>query len=461
MASILHLALLLLSIASQQVLAAKRHHTINVESLLSSAMCSRAPAAPATPASHPGGGSSLQIVRRSCPTTGALKTVSDHYTTILRRDHHRVQSIHRRLGEPRRPTTIPARLGLPFHTYEYVVTIGIGTPPRNLTVLFDTGSDLTWVQCTPCSSSCYHQEEPLFDPSKSSTYAHVACSAEECNNGDSQETSCAEGWCRYTTKYSDESHSGGNLAYETVTLLPLAPPATRVVFGCSDESSDFNDMSVAGLLGLGRGEWSIPSQIRQNYGSSFSYCLPPHGSSTGYLTFGAALQSQANLTFTPLKPDPDFYLVDLTGISVNGADLPLPADAFSARVVIDSGTVITRLEPTAYSLLRNEFMRHMLGYTVVRVKGLDTCYDVTGRDVVTVPRVALEFGGGARIDVDASGILIVAAASGASVACLAFAPLPPDVSRISAIIGNMQQRAYTVVFDVEGGRVGFGANGCS
>jgi hypothetical protein len=44
----------------------------------------------------------------------------------------------------------PARLGLPFHSHEYVVTIGIGTPRRNLTVLFDTGSDLSWVQCTTC-----------------------------------------------------------------------------------------------------------------------------------------------------------------------------------------------------------------------------------------------------------------------------------------------------------------------
>lgn len=45
---ILHLALLLLSITSQQVLAARQQdrHTISVQSLLSSSMCSSASAAP-------------------------------------------------------------------------------------------------------------------------------------------------------------------------------------------------------------------------------------------------------------------------------------------------------------------------------------------------------------------------------------------------------------------------------
>jgi hypothetical protein len=50
-------------------------------------------------------------------------------------------------------------------TNNYIVTIGQGTPARHFTVEFDTGSDLSWVQCKPCHD-CYEQKNPLFDPQR-------------------------------------------------------------------------------------------------------------------------------------------------------------------------------------------------------------------------------------------------------------------------------------------------------
>jgi hypothetical protein len=55
-------------------------------------------------------------------------------------------------------------------TNNYVVTVGQGTPVRHFTVEFDTGSDLSWVQCKPCHD-CYEQKNPLFDPNESSTFS--------------------------------------------------------------------------------------------------------------------------------------------------------------------------------------------------------------------------------------------------------------------------------------------------
>ncbi|KAL6909695.1 hypothetical protein ACP4OV_001354 [Aristida adscensionis] len=67
--------------------------------------------------------------------------------------------------------TIPDRAGADLETLEFVVTVGFGTPARPSTLIFDTGSDVSWIQCAPCAAGkCYPQHDPLFDPSKSSSY---------------------------------------------------------------------------------------------------------------------------------------------------------------------------------------------------------------------------------------------------------------------------------------------------
>lgn len=46
---------------------------------------------------------------------------------------------------------------------EYFVRIGVGSPPKNQYVVIDSGSDIIWVQCQPCTQ-CYHQSDPVFNP---------------------------------------------------------------------------------------------------------------------------------------------------------------------------------------------------------------------------------------------------------------------------------------------------------
>ncbi|KAJ4832269.1 hypothetical protein Tsubulata_012213 [Turnera subulata] len=57
---------------------------------------------------------------------------------------------------------------------EYFVRVAVGTPPFSVELLVDTGSDLTWLQCQPCSH-CYSQPGPIFDPRNSSTFQNVDC----------------------------------------------------------------------------------------------------------------------------------------------------------------------------------------------------------------------------------------------------------------------------------------------
>jgi hypothetical protein len=84
-------------------------------------------------------------------------------------------------GDDEKAAGIPTHLGSSVKSLEYVVTVSFGTPVVPRVVVVDTGSDLSWLQCKPCSpSECSQQKDPLFDPSRSSTYDAVACGTAPC-----------------------------------------------------------------------------------------------------------------------------------------------------------------------------------------------------------------------------------------------------------------------------------------
>ena len=228
-------------------------------------------------------------------------------------------------------------------------------------------------------------------------------------------------------------------------------------FGCGEANSGLFGR-VAGLVGLGRGEVSIVSQTYQKYDGVFSYCLPSDESSTGYLTFGRS-SVPSNVQYTPMlnySSMPSFYFLELTSISVGGKMLPISPALFSnAGTIIDSGTVITRLPPTAYLVLRDAFRGGMVKYPTASPVGiLDTCYDFSEYQTVTVPSVSMGFRG-ATVDVDFFGIVYVV---NSTRACLGFAPNGNDTDLV--IIGNTQQRKFNVVYDLAKGVIGFGPKGC-
>ncbi|RID42396.1 hypothetical protein BRARA_J02280 [Brassica rapa] len=89
-------------------------------------------------------------------------TSLDH-DDMLRLDQARVKSIHSRLSKKltsrdrvsqSQSTDLQARSGRTLGSGNYIVTVGIGTPKHDLSLVFDTGSDLTWTQCEPCAGSC-------------------------------------------------------------------------------------------------------------------------------------------------------------------------------------------------------------------------------------------------------------------------------------------------------------------
>ncbi|WOL19461.1 aspartyl protease family protein [Canna indica] len=367
----------------------------------------------------------------------------------LLRDQIRVKFIRGRSGSSSSTKSqfydSKASVSTRYSAGEYVITVGFGTPRQEQTVTMDTGSDLSWIQCRPCSV-CYSQQDPIFDPSQSSSYAAMPCSSSDCNR---PRSSCASS-CAYGITYGDGSTTSGVYSYETLTLSP-SDVIRNFIFGCGvDNEGLFQDN--AGIVGLGRGRRSLVSQTVRLYGGVFSYCLPPP-SATGYLKLGGA-DAAPNAVYTRLLTSsnkPSFYFVDLVGISVAGEQLDISPSVFASRgTVLDSGTVITRLPAAAYQALRSAFRSYMAEYPPSPpIAILDTCYDFSGYKTVTVPRVALHFGGGVAVDLDVSGIF--------THGCLAFAGFEGNGF---GIIGNVQQRTFEVVYDVGNGRIGFAPRAC-
>ncbi|XP_010928159.1 aspartyl protease family protein At5g10770 [Elaeis guineensis] len=435
-------------------------HVVSVHSLLPSSACS---------SSKDSNTSRLKLVHRHGPCSPISTSREPSHVQLLDEDEARVHLLHHRISiatsgsdntSSSLAATIPAYTGVALGTGNYIVTVGFGTPKRDLTVVFDTGSDLTWIQCKPCSSGgCYTQQEPLFDPSKSSTYSKIPCGSSECSLLESSTCSTATpSACRYDVEYGDNSQSGGYFSRDTLTLTS-SELVSGFMFGCGDDNSGLFG-TAAGLLGLGRGKVSLVSQAKK-YGGVFSYCLPAPSSSAGYLTFGGGGGgATSKVKFTPMlsvSNMPSFYFVSLLAIRVGGTQLRISPRVFSAGgTLLDSGTVITRLPPSAYAALRSRFRQLMRKYkTAPALSILDTCYDFTGYETVQVPTVQLVFGGGASLSVDLSGILYVAKMSQA---CLAFAG-NGDVGDVT-IIGNVQQRRFNVVYDIAKKQIGFGAKGC-
>ncbi|KAL1552564.1 aspartyl protease family protein-like protein [Salvia divinorum] len=439
-------------------------HTIEITSLFPTSVCS--PSKDAIK-KRP---STLEVFHRHGPCSklsedeiAARPSLKD----ILSLDQSRVESIHARLNPT--PTTdkiidkkvnLPAQSSISLGTGNYLVSVGLGAPKKTLSLVFDTGSDLTWTQCQPCAGFCYTQQDPIFDPKTSTSYSNISCTSTTCSqlsSATNQNPRCSDETCVYGVQYGDQSISEGFFSKDTLTIASDVFPNFQ--FGCGQNNRGLFGRT-AGLIGLGRDPLSLISQTSTKYGNYFSYCLPSKSSSTGHLTLGKAGGHASSVQFTPFDSSSlgsSFYFITIASISVGGQQLPIGQVVFkTAGAIIDSGTVITRLPPAAYSALSGAFKQEMKKYPAAAGDSIfDTCFDFSDYTTISIPTVSFEFGGGVKIALSPSGIL---AAVSPTVACLAFAGNGGDAD--VGIFGNAQQLGYEVVYDVAGGKLGFGAAGC-
>lgn len=351
----------------------------------------------------------------------------------------------------------PVISGISQGSGEYFARLGVGTPAKQYYMVLDTGSDINWIQCQPCSD-CYQQSDPIFNPAGSNSYNKLSCSSSQCNALQVSACSSNTDSCLYQVSYGDGSYTVGNLVTETVSF-GKSGSVPNVAIGCGHDNEGLF-VGAAGLLGLGAGELSLPSQVKA---TSFSYCLPDRDSaSSSTIDFNAEMP--ADSVTSPLLRNPKvdtFFYVALTGISVGGGLLPLSPSIFEINesgrggVIADSGTAVTRLPTQAYNSLRDSFTQMTKNLPATSGFALfDTCYDLSSMTRISVPTVALHFAGGKALSLPAKNYLIPVEAGGKY--CLAFAPTAGSLT----IIGNVQQQGTRVSYDIANSKVGFSAGKC-
>ncbi|XP_073157962.1 aspartic proteinase nepenthesin-1 [Henckelia pumila] len=332
---------------------------------------------------------------------------------------------------------------------EFLMELSIGTPPVSYSAILDTGSDLIWTQCKPCTQ-CFDQPSPLFDPKKSSSFSKLSCSSALCTA--LPVSSCSDGDCEYLYTYGDTSSTHGFMATETFTFDNVSVP--NVGFGCGLDNEGGGFDQGAGLVGLGRGPLSLVSQLDE---PKFSYCLTSiESTKISKLLMGSLASdiddvSRDTKTSTPLiknPSSPSFYYLSLKGITVGDTLVPIKSSTFAIKkdgtggVIIDSGTTITYLEKQAYELVKKEFVAQ-IKFPVADASGktqLDLCFTIpSNTQEIEVPTLVFHFEG-ADLVLPGENYFI---ADSSGIMCLAMGS-----SHGLSIFGNFQQQNLLVVHDL-------------
>ncbi|KFK31747.1 hypothetical protein AALP_AA6G154000 [Arabis alpina] len=362
-----------------------------------------------------------------------------------------IDLIHRRSNSSRRLPYTDQLGGSPyantvFDNTQYLMKLQIGTPPFEIEVVIDTGSEILWTQCLPCLN-CYNQLAPMFDPSKSSTYKEKRCKKSDQS-------------CPYELIYGDGSYSKGVFATDTVTIQSTSGKAfvmPEFTFGCGHNNSGTLSPNTSGIVGLDLGALSLTSQMGEKYYGVFSYCFSAKGSSK--INFGDnAIVSGAGTVSTDLfmkTEKPGYYYLNLDAISV-GANrietLGTPFHASDGNMIIDSGSTYTHL-PQGYCNQVKEAVESFVQADRVTVPDVQLlCYNSDSIEIF--PVITMHFSGGADLVLERYNMYGVSR----GVACMTL--VCGDPTQL-AIFGNRAQNNILVGYDPSSLLVSFKPTDCS
>ncbi|KAG1338621.1 Peptidase A1 [Cocos nucifera] len=403
-------------------------------------------------------GFSIEVIHRDSP-------LSPFYNTSTTPFHRFMEAAQRSLARSRSyRSSFASTSSIQSTVYpdiaDHLMKFSIGTPPVQVLVVMDTGSDLVWSRCKPCVD-CIGRSVPLFDPQQSSTYIELSCDSPQCKALDA--SACDKRpKCKYTYGYGDGSSTSGVLSTETLTFDTTDGGTFSihdVAFGCGHNNSiSFSD-HLYGLAGLGRQSYSLISQLGPYIGGKFSYCFVPfqENTSTSIMSFGdQAVFTGNDVVSTPLLGEDSgtFYYVLLEHISVGGMMLEVPPPKASGigNMFIDSGTTVTLIDSKIFQQLKQALNGVVKLPPTTDPGKTFLCYNATSRD--GFPTITFHFAGNADLVLQPLNAFTEPSPDG--LVCLVM--LPTDGM---PIFGNTVQHNFHVSYDLVGKKVSFKPTQCS
>ncbi|CAI5470248.1 unnamed protein product [Closterium sp. Yama58-4] len=364
----------------------------------------------------------------------------------------------------------------------YSVDVWIGSPPRKFSLMVDTGSALTIVPCSSCSPCGAHMRRlsllrPRFllrSPSPPAPAASAAvvpkeerASAREGSRPSASSSFSFFSWWWWpfspspsavasassaSSPPSSSAHAQASPASPSSSSATSAqvqssapgpvPPLPRVLFGCAEaETGALSRQAADGVLGLGRGAYSLLAQLMLSSPSSSPH---PRG--------------------TP------FYQVVVSQILIAGEPLPVE-DApllFSSGfgVVVDSGTSFSYLPAPLFEAFKHSIMarvaRGVKMLTDTEPQYQSMCFRSTSWTALQAstlgsffPSVEVVFGEGAVYRLDPENFLFQHRKR-SGVFCIGVFPNPDQ----GTILGGLMFRNTMLTFDRVNDRLGFWKTPC-
>uniref|UniRef100_A0A7N0UQM3 Peptidase A1 domain-containing protein n=1 Tax=Kalanchoe fedtschenkoi TaxID=63787 RepID=A0A7N0UQM3_KALFE len=387
------------------------------------------------------------------------------------------------LKSPQQPA-INANTPLSAHSYgAYSTPLSFGTPPQTIPFVIQTATDFTWLPCTHkyiCKDCNSPPPPPSFIPKASSSARFLPClnpkcgwfhnteASSRCQDCQPESPNCTQVCPPYIIS-SGSGYTGGVLLSETLDLTPLKPIPDFII-GCSV----FSSKQPAGVLGLGRGPASFPTQLNL---TRFSYCLLSHRfddtSKTSNLVLdlgGPTTSSQKtpNLSYVQFTRNPPafptYYYLPLRKMTVGGRRVKIPYKFLnpgtdgSGGTIIDSGSAFSSMAGDVFAAVSTELVTQATYVRDAEMEsrtGLTPCFNVSGIQTVSFPEMSLYFKGGAKMALPLANYFSFMGESSEAV-CLTVVKDESGASGGPAVIlGNYQMQNFYTEFDLRNGRFGY------
>lgn len=312
----------------------------------------------------------------------------------------------------------------------YYTLVTLGNPPKQYSLQFDTGSNLMWLRCSPCTGCppSGQLDASLYSPNNSSTSSNISCSDDICKEalktGHSvcQASDTTSNQCGYSQAYAGETITEGYYVSDVMRFDTVMEnknesatvSSASVIFGCSNSLS--GQVQTDGFIGFGKDAPSVILQLSSQGVSpkAFSHCLTSSDDGGGIIVLGEVVEP--GLVFTPLVQSQPRYNLNMKSITVNGHMVPIASSFFTSSntqgTMLDSGAGLSYLPDGVYdpviSAIKNAVPKS-INYSVMSG---DECYICFRSNISSFPIVTLHFEGGAPMTVGPVNYLLFKGESG-------------------------------------------------